>query len=77
MYHLLLTIVLYCDVVYRLVMDIAGMETLAIQKYCPPSDVWRGLNWRVRVFVLAKAIPEVTEIPCPPTTLVAFFNHIT
>ena len=50
------------------------METLAIQEYCPPSDVWRGLNWRVRVVVLAEAIPEVTF---PTTTLVSFFNHIT
>ena len=69
--------VLYCDEVYRLVMDITGMETLAIQEYCPPSDVWRRLNWRVRVVVLAGAIPEVTEMPFPPTTLVPFFNHIT
>ena len=66
--------VLYCDVVYRLVMDITGMETLAIQEYCPPSDVWRGLNWRVRVVVLAEAITEVTS---PPEALVPFFNHIT
>ena len=53
------------------------METLAIQEYCPPLDVWRGLNWRVRVVVLAEAIPEVTEMPFPTTTLVPFFNHIT
>ena len=69
--------VLYCDVVYRLEMDITRMETLAIQEYCPPLDVWRGLNWRVRVVVLAEAIPEVTEMPFPTTTLVPFFNHIT
>ena len=53
------------------------METLAIQEYCPPLDVWRELNWRVRVVVLAEAIPEVTKMPFPPTTLVPFFNHIT
>ena len=58
-------------------MDIAGMEILAIQEYCPPLDVWRGLNWRVRVVVLAVNIPYVTEIPFPATTLVPFFNHIT
>ena len=53
------------------------MEILAIQEYFPPLDVRRGLNWRVRVVVLAEAIPEVTEVPFPPITLVPFFNHIT
>ena len=64
---------IFITVVLMLVMDITGMETFALQEYCPPSDVWRGLNWRVRVVVLAEAIPEVTS----PTTLVPFFNHIT
>ena len=50
------------------------METLAKQEYCPPLDVWRGLNGRVKVVMLAETIPEVTF---PPTTLVPFINHIT
>ena len=50
------------------------MDTLAIQEYCPPLDVRRGLNGRVRVVVLAVTIPEVTF---PPTAPVPFFNHIT
>ena len=56
---------------------IAGMEILAMQEYFPPLDVWRGMNWRLRVVLLAEAIPEVTEMPFPPTTLVPFFNHVT
>ena len=63
--------------VLMLEMDITGMETLAIQEYCPPLVVWRGLNWRVRVVVLAETIPEITEMPFPPTTFVPFFSHIT
>ena len=63
--------------VLMLVMDITGMVTLAIHEYCPPLDVWRGLNWRVRVVVFVEAIPEVTEMPFPPITLVPFFSHIT
>ena len=63
--------------VLMLVMDITGIVILAIQEYCPPLDVWRGLNWRVRVVVLVEAIPEVTEMPFPPTTFEPFFNHIT
>ena len=50
------------------------MEILAIQEYCPPLDVCRGLNWRVRVAVLAETIPAVTS---PPITYVPFFSHIT
>ena len=73
-HYLLSTMVLYCDVVYRLVMDITGMETLTIQEYCPPSDVWRGLNWRVNMVALAETIPEGI---LPPTVLVPFFSHIT
>jgi hypothetical protein len=65
------------EILKRLVMDITGRETLAIQEYCPPSDVWRGLNWRVRVVVLAETTPGVTEMPFPTTTLAPFFNHIT
>ena len=65
------------EVPRRPVMDITGRETLAIQEYCPPSDVWRGLNRRVRVVVLAETTPGVTEMPFPTTTLDPFFNHIT
>ena len=55
----------------------AGRETLAVQEYWPPLDVLRGLNWRLRVVVLAESIPGVNEIPLLPITLVPFLNHIT
>ena len=58
-------------------MAITGRETLAIQEYCPLSDVRRGLNRRVSIVVLAETTPGVTEVPFSTTTLAPFFNHIT
>ena len=58
-------------------MDMAGKKALAMQEYWPPLDVYNGLNWRLRVVVLAESIPGVNEIPLPPVTLVPFLNHIT
>ena len=58
-------------------MDIAGRETLAMQEYCPPLDVYNGLNWRVRMVVLAETTPEVNRVPFPKATFTPFLNHIT
>ena len=58
-------------------MDITGRETLAMQEYWPPLDVYNGLNWRVRVVVLADTTPEANEILFPTATLVTSLNHIT
>ena len=58
-------------------MDITGREILAMQEYWPPLDVYNGLNWRVRVVVLADTTPEANEILFPTATFTPFLNHIT
>ena len=58
-------------------MDITGRETLAMQEYWPPLDVYDGLNRRVRAVVLAETTPEANEILFPTATFTPFLNHIT
>ena len=58
-------------------MDIAGRETLAMQEYCPPLDVYNGLNWRMRVVVFAETTPEVSKILFATATFTSFLYHIT
>ena len=57
-------------------MEIGGILMIALQVYCPPCDVRRGLNVRLRVVVL----PEVTislrvKVDPPSTALPLEYSH--
>ena len=55
----------------------AGVSTVDWQMYCPPYDVCRGLNERVRVVVepVVLSVPSVMALPLVTAVPLLEYSH--